>query len=163
MIIFNSITKELIDAFLVFLFKLWHLYGLGYHDHYYLSYDIFIHDNSWQNYQKVLILFIDFFSLSEPKGSEWAIVITPGPSSVDHPPTPLNDFSSETPGPIFFKLLVEPVKGQLKIYTNGQGWLSKMAAILGKNLPKNQESFEAESWYIALGTQGLPTLFKWWP
>ena len=36
------------------------------------------------------------------------------PSSV-RPFTPLNDFSSETPGPIFFKLHVDPsVKGGLK-------------------------------------------------
>ena len=39
-----------------------------------------------------------------------------------HPPTPLNDFSSETAGPIFFKLHVESsVKGGLKICTNGHG------------------------------------------
>ena len=30
-------------------------------------------------------------------------------------------------------------------------------------LLQNQESFEAESWYIASGTLGLPSLFKWWP
>ena len=49
---------------------------------------------------------------------------------------PLNDFSSETPEPIFFKLHVEPSdKGELKICTNGQGLLVKMAAmpIYGKN------------------------------
>ena len=43
---------------------------------------------------------------------------------------PLNDFSSEVPGPIFFKLHVEPsVKGGLKIYINGQGMITKVAAI----------------------------------
>ena len=50
-------------------------------------------------------------------------------------PTPLNIFS-EAPGPIFFKLHMEPsVKGMLKIYTNGHGPLIKMAAmpIYGKN------------------------------
>ena len=31
------------------------------------------------------------------------------------------------------------------------------------NLLQNQEIFEAESWYISLGTQGLLNLFKWWP
>ena len=56
-------------------------------------------------------------------------MITPRPSSV-RPSTHLNDFSSELPGLIFFKLLVEPsVKGGLKICTNGHGLLSKMAAI----------------------------------
>ena len=57
------------------------------------------------------------------------------PSSVVRPSTPLNDFSSVTPGPIFFKLHVEPsVKGVLKICTNGHGPLIKMAAtpIYGK-------------------------------
>ena len=45
-------------------------------------------------------------------------------------------FSSETPGPIFFKFLLEPsVNGGLKIYTNGLGPLIKVAAmpIYGKN------------------------------
>ena len=37
-----------------------------------------------------------------------------------HSFTPLNDFSSETPRPNFFKLYVEPcVKGGLKICKNG--------------------------------------------
>ena len=39
-----------------------------------------------------------------------------------HPFAPLNDFSSEIPGPNFFKLHVEPcVKGGLEICTNGHG------------------------------------------
>ena len=52
------------------------------------------------------------------------------------PSTPLNDFSSEMPGLIFFKLHVElSVKGELKIYSNGHGSLTKMATmpIYGKN------------------------------
>ena len=54
------------------------------------------------------------------------IVITCRQSSF----TPLNDFSSETPGPIFSKLHVEPsVKGGVKIYTNGHGPLIKMATM----------------------------------
>ena len=56
--------------------------------------------------------------------------------SVIHPTTPLNDLSSLTPGPIFFKLQVEPrVKGGLKFFTNGHGPLIKIAAmhIYGKN------------------------------
>ena len=31
----------------------------------------------------------------------------------------------------------------------------------GKNLLQNQESFEAENWYMASGIQDLPNLFKW--
>ena len=57
-------------------------------------------------------------------------------SSVIRPSTPLNDFSSETPGPIFFKLHMElSLKGILKICSNGHGPLLKMAAmpIYGKN------------------------------
>ena len=46
------------------------------------------------------------------------------------PFTPLNDLSSETPGPNFIKLHVEPcVKGGLKICTNGHGPLIKMAGM----------------------------------
>ena len=59
---------------------------------------------------------------------------------------------------------MEPcVRGGLKIYTNGHGPLIKMAAmpIYGKTvknlLLQNQESFGAESWYIASRIQGLET------
>ena len=65
-------------------------------------------------------------------------MITYRPSSVDRTPfIPLNGISSETPGPVFFKLNVEPfVKGGLKICSNEQGLLIKMAAMLiyGKTL-----------------------------
>ena len=45
-------------------------------------------------------------------------------------PTLLNNFSSETPGPIFFRLHVEPsVEEGLKICLNGQGLLIKMDAM----------------------------------
>ena len=57
-------------------------------------------------------------------------------SSVIRQSSPLNNFSSETPGPIFFKFLLEPsVNEGLKIYTNGLGLLIKMASmpIYGKN------------------------------
>ena len=47
-----------------------------------------------------------------------------------HPSTQLNNFSSETPGPIFFKPQVEhSVKGGLKNCTNGHSLLSKMAVM----------------------------------
>ena len=87
--------------------------------------------------------------------------------------TPLNNFSSETPGPNFFKLLVEPSfkgsvggggGGGLKICTDCHIRLVKMAtmSINCKNTKNflNQESFEAKSWYIASGTQHQPSLFR---
>ena len=52
------------------------------------------------------------------------------------PSTLLNDFSSETLGPVLFKLHVEPsVKRGLKICINSYGLLIKMAAmpVFGKN------------------------------
>ena len=59
------------------------------------------------------------------------------------------------------------VKKVLIICSVGSVPLNKMATIpiYGKKSEKNlllqnQESFEAESSYIALGTQGLPSLFK---
>ena len=47
--------------------------------------------------------------------------------------------------------------------------MTKMAAmpIYGKNLKNpflwNQNGDDLETWYAALGTQVLPSLFKWWP
>ena len=60
---------------------------------------------------------------------------------------------------------ISHVEVVLTIYSNGFALLNKMAAmvIYGKtlkNLFQNQGSLEAESGYIAAGTQGLPTLFK---
>ena len=61
------------------------------------------------------------------------------------------------------------VKTVLTIYLNGSMQLNKMAIAgpymvkrLKNLLLQNRESFEAESWYIASGTQGLSSLFKWW-
>ena len=48
--------------------------------------------------------------------------------------------------------------------------MAKMATmpIYGQNLKKNQplgnqKADDLESWYAALGTQVLPSMFKWWP
>ena len=86
--------------------------------------------------------------------------------SVVCPSALLNDFS-ETLRPIFFKLHVKPsVEEGLKNCTNDHGPLIKMAAVpvWRKNTVcffQNHESFEARFRYIAFGTQGLPSLFKW--
>ena len=54
--------------------------------------------------------------------------------------TLLNNFSSETPGPIFFRLHVEPsVKEGLKICLNGQGLLIKMGAMPIYDKKKNKQ------------------------
>ena len=75
--------------------------------------------------------------------------------------TPLKDFFY-TSGPIFFTLHVEP---SVKVCANGHGPLRwppcpYMVKILKNLLLQNQESFEAESLYIASGIQGLPNLFQ---
>ena len=51
-----------------------------------------------------------------------------------------NIFSSGTAGPIKAKLSVEPLlEGEMKVYINGPGHMTKMAAmpIYGKNLKKS--------------------------
>ena len=71
---------------------------------------------------------------------------------------------------IFTRFHMGPsVKRVLPSCSNGSAPSNKMAAmpIYGKTLKnlllQNQESFGAESWYIASRAQGLPSLFKWWP
>ena len=32
-----------------------------------------------------------------------------------------------------------------------------------KNLLQNQKSYDLETWHVALGTQALQSLYKWWP
>ena len=78
----------------------------------------------------------------------------------------LNVFFSETACAIFRRYHMElSVERVLTICTNSCAPLNKMAAmpINGKKtyfFLQNQESFEAESWYLALGTHGLLNLFK---
>ena len=62
------------------------------------------------------------------------------PSSIRPSSTILNVFSSETAWPIKAKFYVEPPwEGGTKVYMNGPGHMTKMAAMLiyGKNLKKN--------------------------
>ena len=58
-----------------------------------------------------------------------------------------------------------PWDGGTKVYSNGPGHMTKMAAmpIYDKNLKKllrNQKADDLETWYAALGTRILPSLFK---
>ena len=71
-------------------------------------------------------------------------------------------FSSETAGPIEAKFHVKPPwDWGMKIYSNGPGHMTKMAAmpISGKNLKKillrNRKANDLEYWYTVLGTQVL--------
>ena len=62
------------------------------------------------------------------------------PASGICPSTILNVFSSETAWPIKAKFYVEPSwEGGMKVYINGPGHMTKMAAmpIYGKNLKKS--------------------------
>ena len=89
--------------------------------------------------------FKGIFSSPEPSGSQGELIVYPC-SSVRCRCSRcrrrcrqqcLNIFSSETAGPIKAKLYVEPPwEGGTKVYINGPGHMTKMAAmpIYGKNL-----------------------------
>ena len=58
-------------------------------------------------------------------------------------------------------------KGQKKVYINGPGHMTKMAAMpiyivkTFKNLLlQNQKSYDLETWHVASGTQVLQNLYK---
>ena len=89
-------------------------------------------------------------------------------SVVRRPFTFSNIFSSETAWPIKAKFYVEgPWEGGTKVCINGPGHMTKMAAtpIYGKNfknlLLQNRKPYDLETWYAALGTQALQSLYKW--
>ena len=74
---------------------------------------------------------------------------------------------SQTIGPIELKFHVKtPYDKLAKIFTRHFGHMTKMAAtaIYGKNLLKfflqNQKASDLETWYVAFGMWGLPSLFK---
>ena len=64
--------------------------------------------------------------------------------------------------------MMPSVEWVLTIRSNGSALSNKIDDMptYGKTLQtlllQNQENFKAESWYIALGTQELPSLFKLW-
>ena len=64
------------------------------------------------------------------------------------------------------KFYVEPPwEGGKKVFINGLGHMTKMAAmpIYGKNrknLLQNQKSYDLETWHVSLGTQALQILYK---
>ena len=77
-----------------------------------------------KGYQKTSLL------LKAPYSSKINFLSYHLPSICRCPSTPLNNFSSETPGPSFFKLHVEhSVKVGLKICSNDHGPLIKMATM----------------------------------
>ena len=77
------------------------------------------------------------FSSPEPSGSQGELIVYPCSGVRCRCQQCLNIFSSETAWPIKAKLYVEPPwEGGTKVYINGPGHLTKMAAmpIYGKNL-----------------------------
>ena len=90
------------------------------------------------------------------------------PASVRRPSSSSsNIFSSEIPWPIKAKFYVEPPwEGGTKVYINGPGHMTKMAAmpIYGKkpfkNLLQNRQADFHETWYVASGTPAHHSLYK---
>ena len=90
------------------------------------------------------------------------------PSSSSVRPQFSNVFSSETAWLIKAKFYVEPPwEGGMKVYINGPGHMTKMAAMPiygGKNLKnlllQNQKSYDLETWHVASETQALQSLYK---
>ena len=81
-----------------------------------------------------------------------------------------NFFFLETAWPIEAKFYMEPAwDGGMKVWSNGQGHMTKMAAmpLCGKNLKKNIFSGTKRLMTLKVGVQHwvrvLPIIFKWWP
>ena len=58
---------------------------------------------------------------------------------------------------------LETWEGGTKVYLNGPGHMTKMAAMPiynGKNLIQSQKSYDLETWHVAFGTQALQSLYK---
>ena len=98
------------------------------------------------------------FSSPEPSGSQGELIVYPYSGIRCRRQQCLNIFSSETALPIKAKLYVEPPwEGGTKVYINGPGHMTKMAAIPMLLL---QKSYDLETWHVALGTQALQSLYK---
>ena len=100
---------------------------------------------------------IDLRGLSAP---------VPGPYTCIYPLFS-NIFFSKTTWSINAKFHVKPPwKVGKKVYINGAGHMTKMAAmpiyvkIFKSLLLHNQKSYDLETWHVALGTQALQSLHK---
>ena len=105
-------------------------------------------------------------SSPEPLGSQSELIVYPSTRRPSVRP-PFSKIFSETAWPIKAKFYVEPPwEGGTKVYINGPGHMTKMAAmpIYGKNLKhfllQNQKSYDLETWHVASGTQALRSLYK---
>ena len=103
------------------------------------------------------------FSSPEPLGSQGELIVYP---SSRHPSVcpPFSKIFSETAWPIKAKFYVEPPwEGGTKIYINGPGHMTKMAAmpIYGKNPSKifGRADFH-ETWHVASGIPAHHSLYK---
>ena len=103
--------------------------------------------------------------IGELIGYPWIRRQSVRPSSV-RPFTFSNVFSAKTAWPIKAKFYVEPPwEGGTKVYINGPGHMTKMAAtpIYGefKNLLlQNRQADFHETWYVASGTPAHHSLYK---
>ena len=119
---------------------------------------------------------MNYIIISSPEllGSQGELIVYPSCrrpsvrrlSSVRRPPFS-KIFSSETAWPIKAKFNVEPPwERGTKCYINCPGHMTKMAAmpIYGKNLKhllfQNHKFYDLETLHVALGTQGLQSLYK---
>ena len=112
---------------------------------------------------------VGFISSTELLASQGELIVYPSsrrPSVIRRPPFS-KIFSSKTACPIKAKFYVEPPwEGGTKVYINGPGHMTKMAAmpIYGKNLKnllfQNHKSYDLETWHVASGTQALQSLCK---
>ena len=71
-----------------------------------------------------------------------------------------NIFFYKTAWPIKPKFYMEPPwEGGTKVYKDGLGHMTKMAAmpIYGKN--PNQKTYDLETWHVSLGSQALQSLY----
>ena len=83
------------------------------------------------------LFLLSLFSSPEPSGSQGELIVYPYSCVRCRRQQCLNIFSSETALPVKAKFYLEPpLEGGTKVYINGPGHLTKMAAmpIYGKNL-----------------------------
>ena len=102
------------------------------------------------------------FKLTWAEGSPVSLYYTHGsgvrPSVVVRPFTFSNVFSSETALPIKAKFYLEPPwEGGTKVYINGPGHMTKMAAM--PIYSKNPSKILSRTWCVALGTPAHQTLY----
>ena len=133
-----------------------------------LEFEITRVDCIWTSWRENMSSGVPIVISLEPKAQDellWSLAVCRRPSVHPHLWTTFSETLGQFSSNFWSFLLKGDWKFVQMVMVRWSRWppCPYMTKTLKNLLLRNQESFRAESWYPALWTQDLPSLFKWWP